>query len=111
MKNKLRAKAIVSSLLLVCTIIIAISGIALFSSNSGIILGIPRLYITTLHAIISLIMAAGIAVHFMLNIKVYKKELKQFSKAEKTTEKQVRGSKVASEQKPIKNNDNEAEGE
>ena len=41
---------------------------------------------------------------------MYKKELKQFSKAEKTTEKQGRGSKVASEQKPIKNNDNEAEG-
>jgi len=69
-----KIKAIISTVLLVLMLIVLITGIAMYFVKGGIILGIPRYYVTTIHVWCAFILAVFAIVHFILNAKIFKSE-------------------------------------
>ena len=80
-KNKQRA--IISTILLICTIIIAVTGLVLYFQQSGRVLGMPRKVIKDIHTWCGFVMVLGIIVHFIINLSIYIKEWKSFKKKDK----------------------------
>ena len=84
-KNLVKIRGVLSSLLLVISFILIFTGIGLFFAPSGRIaretgwsyFGIDLLKLETLHKISGFVMAGLIVIHFILNYKIFKNEIKQ----------------------------------
>lgn len=74
MKNIIKIKAILSSLLLILFIIVLLTGIGLHISPSG------KIALKKLHTIAGYIMSGLIIIHLFLNRKIFLNELKTLFK-------------------------------
>lgn len=81
-KNKQRA--IVSTVLLICFILVAATSAILYFNKSGIWMGIMRFTINEVHTWSGIVMMAAIIYHFILNWTMYKTELKALKKNEES---------------------------
>lgn len=77
MNKRARAKGILSTILLAAFILAALSGLALWIYKGGLVLGLPRAYWKWAHHAGSLLMLLGVPLHFILNRKLYRAELKR----------------------------------
>jgi len=88
MRNIVKIRAVVSSLLLILAVLVIFTGIGLYLAPSGrtaretgwTFLGFNLIKLEKLHTVTGFIMAAIIVVHFIINFTVYKNEMKQLFK-------------------------------
>ena len=80
-RNKLRA--VISTVLLICFVLVAATSAILYFNKTGMWLGIQRIVLTDIHYISGLIMLIFILVHLVINWAMYLKELKTIKKNKK----------------------------
>ncbi len=88
MKNTIKIKAIISSSLIVSFLITTLTGIGLYFAPSERIaratnwtfLSFSKTSLENVHTIFGFIMAALIIIHFLLNYKLFKGEIKALNK-------------------------------
>ncbi len=71
-----KAKAIISTLLIVTALYSMSSGAVLYFLDYGMWLGLTRKFIKDSHALSALIMGFGIIAHLVLNWRLYAREIK-----------------------------------
>ena len=81
--NVSRLKGILSICLAAAFIISALSGIALWIWKGGMILGIARWIMTGIHTWSSVAMAALVLIHFLLNLRTLRAELRAAGKKDR----------------------------
>ena len=72
-KNALRA--VISTLLMISGAVSLITGIVLWIFTTGLIWFIARKVMMNIHAISSVVMAALVIIHVILNVRMYKQEI------------------------------------
>ena len=77
---KLRLKGILSSVLIVLFLVVAVSGAMLYFGRTGLIMGIPRGVIRDAHIWSGFAMTAAVPLHLILNLRVFRGELKSLAK-------------------------------
>ena len=90
-KNIVKIRGILSTVLLIDFIIVIFTGIGLYFAPSGRIanetgwsfLGFNLLKLERLHTVSGFTMAVLVGVHFIINYKIFKNELKQVFRAKK----------------------------
>jgi len=75
-----RVKAVLSAVLALCFVIIMATGLALHYMRTGMLWIFTKRFIHDAHAVVSYIMTACVALHLILNRKIYRSELKAFAK-------------------------------
>lgn len=75
--NKPLLKAILSTLLLLSFLLLAVTGFAMHFNSTGLVLGLPRYIVRSLHTVCAVVMSAAVALHFLLNLKTLLAEWKQ----------------------------------
>jgi len=88
MKNIIKIRAILSSLLIIIFTIVAITGIGLYIAPSGRIakettwyfLGLNKWQLEKLHALSGFILVGLIIIHFLINRKMFSTEIKALVK-------------------------------
>jgi Na+-driven multidrug efflux pump len=78
MKNRL--KAVLSTILFVCFLLLAITGGITYFMKIGMIGIFSRKFLHDLHVVVALVMSLCIVFHFTLNFGLFKAELKAFLK-------------------------------
>ena len=78
--KKIRLKAILSSLLILLILFLASSGALLYFNKTGMVIGMARSSLRDAHTIAAGSMCILIAVHLVLNRRLYSKELKALAK-------------------------------
>ena len=81
-------KVIISSLLILCLIIVTITGIGLYLAPSGrfatetnwSFIGINKIKLEKIHTMLGFIMSILIIIHLFLNYKLFLAELRRFKK-------------------------------
>ncbi len=72
--NQLRA--IISTLLIISALLSASTGVVLYFVDYGMWLCFTRKFINDVHAMSALIMSLSVTVHFIINQRMYRNELK-----------------------------------
>ena len=78
--KKANLKAIISSLLILVILFLAISGTALYFGKTGVVLGIARSSLRSVHAWVALFMCVLVVLHLLLNRRLYLNGLKSLIK-------------------------------
>lgn len=94
--NRLLIKALLSTMLLLCVLLICLTGGGLYFSHSGLVLGLPRHLVKNLHALCWLAMLAAIIPHFILNLRLFAREWRGAVRA-KAAERTGRDGKAGAE--------------
>lgn len=76
----LKIKGIISTLMILLAILTFFTGAVLYFHKYGMWWIFTRKFINDVHALSALLMAIGIFVHFYLNRKLYKMEMKELLK-------------------------------
>lgn len=76
---KAKIKAIVSTILIICFTICAVTGLTMFFIKGGMIGVLPRKYVTDIHSWSSFVLIGGVIIHFLLNLSLYRGELVHFT--------------------------------
>ena len=69
--NKLKIKAVISSILILAVIFLAVSGALLFFGKTGVVLGIARSTLRNIHFWVAVSMCLLAAIHLFMNRKQY----------------------------------------
>jgi cytochrome b subunit of formate dehydrogenase len=75
-----KIKAVLSALLVICFILVMVTGLMTYFGKTGLILGIPRGYIHSVHTWSGFVMGAAVILHFILNVRIFKGEWRGFFK-------------------------------
>ena len=78
--KKLRLKAVLSTLLILIFLTLAFTGALLYFGKTGVVLGFSRQMLREAHFWIAVSMCALIPIHLILNLGIYRKELRMFGK-------------------------------
>lgn len=78
--NKPLLKAILSTLLGVSLLLCLVTGLGLFISSTGMVLGLPRYLVRNIHAVSALVMTGAALLHLALNMKTLIAEWRQGGK-------------------------------
>ena len=74
--KKLSAKAVISTLLIIAFLLLAFTGALLYFGRTGMILGFTRHLLREVHFWSAASMCVLVPVHFILNLSVYRSELR-----------------------------------
>ncbi|MBO7668026.1 MAG: DUF4405 domain-containing protein [Firmicutes bacterium] len=75
--NKLLFKAILSTLLFLSLLLLAVTGFAMHFNTTGLVLGLPRHVVRSLHTAGAVFMCVGVLLHLILNLKTLFAEWRQ----------------------------------
>ena len=76
--NKKILKAIISTLIILCLLYLAFTGVLMYFGKTGVVFGIPRNILRTSHFWVALSICILAAAHLALNFRVYIAELRAF---------------------------------
>ena len=74
--KKLSVKAILSTLLILIFLILAFTGALLYFGRTGVVLGFSRHFLREAHFWTAVSMCVLIPVHLVLNLRIYRAELR-----------------------------------
>ena len=78
--SKFSFKAVVSTLLILCILFLAFSGALMFFSKTGVVWGMSRSALRAVHFWVAVSMCVLIPVHLILNLGLYRTELRTIFK-------------------------------
>ena len=73
-------KGILSTVMIVAVLVVMFTGVLLFFFKGGMIMGVARAHLLSVHGWTAIVFFVCIVLHFILNFKVYISELKKKSK-------------------------------
>ena len=74
--KKLSIKAVLSTLLILVFLCLAFTGALLYFGKTGVVLGISRYMLREIHFWVAVTMCALIPVHLILNLRIFRAELR-----------------------------------